>query len=335
MKQIVYLAELGRRLKSSSELQERIKIAEEKNPWFVESFANHAFNSIIHEMLSEKNLEEWLRNYPLKQVSNKTIGLIFAGNIPLVGFHDFLCCYTAGFKMKIKLSSKDDALFPFVFNTLCEIDTKLINKVEIVDKFKDFDAVIATGSNNTNRYFEYYFRDYPKILRKNRNSVAVLKGEETEEELDQLADDVFLYFGFGCRNVSKLYIPVGYDTTRLFHHFEKKYKWLHGHTKYMHNYDYNRAILLLNKTPHYANEFVMLVENASIPSPISSLYYEFWHDKNVLNTHLQQNAEKIQCVVSKTTLTGITSVKFGESQQPKLGDYADGKDTLKFLLKLY
>ena len=333
-KRIEYLVELGKRIGTSEELQESVISAGHKNAWFTMEFVQYALDAIAHEMLSENKLNQWLAKYDMREV-NKTVGLIFAGNIPLVGFHDFLCCYVAGCEMKIKLSLKDDTLFSEVMNILFEIDPTAKEKIEIIDTLKDFDAVIATGSDNTNRNFEYYFRKYPKILRKSRNAIAILTGDETTNDLELLADDIFLYFGFGCRNVSKIYVPVGYDITKLFPHFEK-YKWLHQHGKYMNNYDYNRTLLLLNKTPHLANEYIALVENESIPSPISTLHYQFWHDENVLNTFLKKNAERIQCVVSGEPERWklASSVKFGQSQHPELWDYADGVDTLAFLLGL-
>jgi hypothetical protein len=333
-KAIQNLSELGKRLKESEEVKDNIELAAGKNPWFTEQFVQHALDAVVNEMLNKQKLKEWLTRYELKPV-NKTIGLIFAGNLPLVGFHDFLCCYVAGCKMKIKLSSKDDSLFPFIIRMLSSIDSELVNRIEFVETLKDYDAVIATGSNNTHRYFEYYFRNHPKILRKNRNSVAILTADETKDDLEKLADDIFLYFGFGCRNVSKLYVPVDYDFAKLFPHFEK-YKWLHQHTKYMNNYDYNRTILLLNKTPHLSNDFVMIRENVSIPSPISVLHYEYWHDEKILNSHLKQQHEKIQCVVSNhpEQWNFSSSFQFGEAQHPALWDYADGIDTLNFLLSL-
>jgi hypothetical protein len=334
MKQIEYLSELAKRLKSASETQDKLYAAESKNPWFVQRFVKHAFDAIVNEMLDEKKLTAWLKDYKMHPV-NKTIGLIFAGNVPLVGFHDFLCCYAAGAKMKIKLSSSDDVLFPYIVKTLSDIDPWVKENIEFVETLKDFDAVIATGSNNTNRYFEYYFRSYPKILRKNRNSVAILTGDEPPENLEKLADDIFLYFGFGCRNVSKLYIPTGYDITQIFPHFERNYKWLHEHNKYMNNYDYNRTLLMLNKTSHLSNEFIMLVENPSIASSIATLNYETWHDEQALATHLKHNADKIQCIATKDPARwNFPSVPFGQTQQPTLSDYADGVDTMKFLLSL-
>lgn len=332
---IKYLAELGNRLSTSEELEEVIERAACKNPWFAAPFVRQSFDAIIADMLNEQKLNEWLKPYSIKPV-NQCIGLIFAGNVPLVGLHDFICCYLTECSMKIKQSSKDDDLFPFVLQMLTSIDNSLNGQVEITEQLKNFNAVIATGSDNTNRYFEYYFRHHPHILRKNRNSVAILSGEETEEELVKLADDIFLYFGFGCRNVSKLYLPLGYDITRLFPAFERNYKWLHEHNKYMSNYDYNRTLLMLNKTPHLANEFVMITENKSISSSIGCLNYEYWHDDYVLKTQLQIHADKIQCVVAAEPdrWAGSPVVSFGEAQHPQLNNYADGKDTIAFLLSL-
>jgi hypothetical protein len=331
---IAHLVALGQSLKTSEVLANKIQWAETRNRWFTAEFVQQAVTAIATEMLAEQKLNEWLSAYEVI-TKDKTIGLTFAGNVPLVGFHDFLCCYIAGCRMKIKLSSKDDDLFVTVVGLLQEIDTKLKDKVELVEKLKDYDAIIATGSDNTNRYFEYYFRDYPKILRANRNSIAVLTGNESPEQLQQLADDIFLYFGFGCRNVSKLYVPVGYNFEQLFPAFEK-YAWLHQHTKYMNNYDYNRTLLLMNKTPHFSDDKVMVVEDARIASPIATLHYEYWHDENLLATKLKQNADKIQCVVSATPgkWGAVSEAMFGNAQHPVINDYADGVDTLAFLLAL-
>lgn len=328
------LVELGKRLQNAPQLEELMFRAEAKNPWFAKEFVEYAFNAISKDMLQRDALEQWLNSYPMKQV-DKTIGLIFAGNVPLVGFHDFICCYLSGCRIKIKVSSKDDLLFPAVLRMLQEIDPQLSERVELVEQLKDYEAVIATGSDNTNRYFEYYFRHVPKLLRRSRNSIAILTGDETPEQLQALADDIFLYFGFGCRNVSKLYVPVGYDFTGFFPQMSK-YAWLHNHNKYMNNYDYNRTVMLLNKTPHLANEFVMIVENQVIPSAIATLNYEHWHDENVVNTQLKLNADKIQCVVSghPDLWEAPSSTYFGVAQHPQLNDYADGIDTMKFLLEL-
>lgn len=332
------LVSLGEKLKNNPVLEEQVQLVYQKNNWFTPEFTHYAINSIIQHYLQADALNHWLGKYNIKPeaAKNKTIGLIFAGNVPLVGFHDFICAYLAGFKIKVKLSSKDADLFPFILQLLYEIDPAAKERISLVEKLADYDAVIATGSSNTNRYFEFYFKDYPRILRKSRNSVAILTGNETPEQLLGLADDIFLYFGFGCRNVSKLYIPIDYDITQLFIHFDK-YKWLHNHTKYMNNYDYNRTILLLNKTPHFSNDYIMLMENASIPSPISTTYFSYYHDINVLRTHLKDEAEKIQCIVGNEALLSelhLPLVPFGTSQKPSLTDYADGVDTMAFLQSL-
>jgi hypothetical protein len=331
---IANLVALGQSLKTSETLANKIQWAEARNPWFTAEFAQQAVTAIANEMLTEEKLNRWLSAYPVRTIG-KTVGLIFAGNVPLVGFHDFLCGYVAGCPVKIKLSSKDDDLFPTVLALLAEIDKWVKDKVELTNTLKDFDAVIATGSNNTNRYFEYYFRNYPKILRANRNSVAILTGNESKEELEKLADDIFLYFGFGCRNVSKLYVPVGYDLGSLFPAFEK-YAWLHQHTKYMNNYDYHRTLLLMNKTPHLSDDKVMLVEDTRIASPIATLHYEYWHDEKVLASKLKHDTEKIQCVVSGTPgrWGAVSEAAFGNAQHPALNDYADGVDTIQFILSL-
>ncbi len=333
-KELDYLVQLGNRLSDPVISEVKIQQASQKNSWFIPDFTRTALHAIGEEMLEEQKLNEWLQKYSVTP-RNKTIGLIFAGNIPLVGFHDFLCCYLSGCKMKIKLSSKDEVLFPFLLQLLQDIDPAINERIELVEKLQDYDAVIATGSNNTNRYFEYYFKNYPKILRANRNSVAILTGQESDEELQLLADDIFLYFGFGCRNVSKLYVPVGYDLSMLFPRFEK-YKWLHGHSKYRNNYDYNRTLLLMNQTPHLANEFLMLTESEQIPSAIGTLNYQYWHDERILMSQLKQHKESLQCIVSSQPhhWGGLSEASFGRAQHPALNDYADGIDTLAFLLSL-
>lgn len=268
MPYIAHLAHLREKLISDEQFMAAVKNAAHQNPWFTENFVRESIQAISEYMLNESALRQWLNNYQIRNV-NKTIGLIFAGQLYLLlAFTISFCCYVTGCNMKIKLSSKDEKLFPEVLRLLSSIDESLHERVELVEKLEHFDAVIATGSDNTHQYFEYYFRNHPNILRKNRNSVAVLSGDETDAELKNLAHDVFLYFGFGCRNVSKIYVPVGFDITRLFPLFES-YSWLHHHTRYMNNYDYQRTLLLMNKTPHLANEFVMILENESISSPIA------------------------------------------------------------------
>lgn len=333
-RRIGYLVALADKMQDSEILEAVIQRTASLHPFFTIDFIHTAISAIREQMLDEQKLTAWLSPYDLPdQDSTTRIGIIMAGNIPLVGFHDFLCVYLAGHPMQIKLSGKDDLLFPVVFDMLCKIDTALPARAQIVNKLQDYDAVIATGSSNSYRYFEYYFRDKPKILRKNRNSVAVLTGTETDGDLLALADDIFMYFGFGCRNVSKLYVPEGYDITRVFPHFDK-YQWMFQHSKYMNNYDYNRTILLLNNTPHLANEIVMIQEQTAIASPVSMLYYERYTDPDRLREELALHIGEIQCVVGGDEvrqMLNLDVVAFGASQKPSLVDYADGVDILTFL----
>ena len=331
---IDHLTALADKMEDSEILEAVIARTASSNPFFTVDFIHTAIRAISTEMLDEQKMNTWLSSYHLPAMDPAPrIGIIMAGNIPLVGFQDFLCVYIMGNPMQIKLSGKDDLLFTVVFDLLCRIDTQLPARAQIVDKLQDYDAVIATGSNNSYRYFDYYFRDKPKVLRKSRNSIAILSGSETDIDLAALADDIFMYFGFGCRNVSKLYVPADYDITKLFPHFEK-YKWMFNHNKYMNNYDYNRAILLLNNTPHLANEIVMIQENKAIASPVSMLYYERYTDATRLKGEISDHAGEIQCVVAGDEIKRMLKldvVAFGASQKPSLVDYADGVDILTFL----
>jgi hypothetical protein len=255
-----------------------------------------------------------------------------AGNIPLVGFHDFLSVLISGNKALVKLSSNDTILLPYLTKVLFSIEPEFEDLIEFTDeKFIDFDGVIATGSNNTARYFEYYFGKYPNIIRKNRNSVAVLTGNESTEQLELLANDIFRYFGLGCRNVSKIYIPEDYNFDPF---FKAMYSWRHviNQNKYMNNYDYNKAVYLMSNIPLLDNEFMLLKEDKSLSSPISILYYEYYSSMEELTSLIEVSREQIQCVVSECGMPG--EVPFGTTQSPSLWDYADGVDTMEFLLNL-
>ncbi len=333
------LVQLGKALRTDEQFQTACETAHINNPFFTKEFVERAVNAICDEMLNEEKLKSFANLYPALSENRpvKTVGIIMAGNLPLVGFHDFLCVYLSGNKASIKLSSKDDKLFVALLNVLEKIDTSLREKVKLIERLENFDAVIATGSNNSNRYFEFYFRDYPKILRKNRSSIAVLSGEETREELESLADDIFLYFGLGCRSVSKLFVPKDYDLTQLFPHFSK-YNWLHEHSKYMNNYDYYRSILLLNRTSHLADEKLMIEESEKISSPISVVYAERYDKVADLKNRIESFNEQLQCVTMHEKMAKKLDfsafIKFGQTQNPALNDYADGVDTMDFLLKL-
>jgi hypothetical protein len=308
--------------------------AETLNPWFTQANLRHAMHAICH-LLSKQNISTWLSKYPDIETERSpcNVAVIMAGNIPLVGFHDMLCVLLSGHCFIGKLSSKDEVLPEYIGKLLIAIQPEFKNMISFEKgQLRDFDAVIATGSNNSARYFDYYFKNYPNIIRKNRNSVAVLTGQETTSQLDRLAQDVLLYFGLGCRNVSKIYVPDEYDFTVLFETFEK-YNDLSLHNKYMNNYQYHKAIFLLNMTPHKDNGFLIVKEDESIASPVGSLFYQYYNSKEQLEKHLQDNEQAIQCIV--TDDPGFTdAVSFGQSQWPQPWDYADNIDTIQFLKNL-
>ena len=313
-------------------LNETINRSKHYNGWFNREnivFSVHQWASA----LKEDQLSEWFRNYDFENVTDpKTIGIVMAGNIPLVGFHDLLCVLITGNKALIRQSSNDQQLLPVRTEILIKIDDRYADRIQFVkDQLKGFDAVIATGSNNTARYFEYYFRNKPSIIRKNRNSIAVITGKESSEDLQKLAEDIFRYYGLGCRNVSKLYVPENYDFDQF---FQAIYEWnpIINQDKYANNYDYNKAVYLMSEFKILDNGFLVLKNDPNFGSPIASLFYEYYDDEKGLEKHLQENEEKIQCIVSSEPTGG--QVKFGETQKPKLWDYADNVDTVAFLLQL-
>lgn len=299
-----------------------------ENGWFIPGFVDTAVKNIALSFLQKEQLEKWVDAYqlPAENTAPRTIGIIMAGNIPLVGFHDFLCVFISGHKAVIKPSSKDQVLIKHLVEKMADWDHQVSNLVEFSEMLKGCDAYIATGSNNSSRYFDYYFAKYPHIIRRNRTSVAVLTGNETKQELEKLADDVHLYFGLGCRNVTKLFVPEGYDFVPLLEAF-KKYNYLTDQHKYKNNYDYNLALHLLNKKYYMTNGSILLIEDTAIFSPISQLNYEFYSGNDDLSAKLPA-AQDLQCIAGK----GFTP--FGEGQCPSISDYADGVDTLKFLVAL-
>lgn len=304
------------------------------NRWFIPEFTKEALKK-IGGMLEKKQLEKWLSSYPdLPKIAGvKTVGLVLAGNLPLVGFHDFLSVLASGHQVLVKLSSEDKLLLPFLKERLIKYDDDLRNHIRFTDdKLTDFDAVIATGSNNTARYFEYYFGKYPHIIRKNRNGTAVLTGEETESDLLHFAEDVFLYFGKGCRSVSKLFVPEDYDFSSMFKAFEA-YKFVRNTSKYINNYDYYRSIYLINKVDHLDNGFIMITESDEFASPPSVLYFERYKKIEEVKQKLINNQDKIQTVVSiSEDVEG--AIAPGTAQGPALWDYADGVDTMSFLSEI-
>lgn len=320
-------AQLGEYILSdSAEWQEAKRKASLTNPWFTPEFIDLAEGNITKNFLDKEKLRSWTSSYKLGSVHPKKIGIVMAGNIPLVGFHDLLSVFISGNKPIIKASSKDEILIRHLVHKLIEWNKELNELIVFQEMLKGCDAYIATGSNNSARYFEYYFKKYPHIIRRNRTSVAILNGNETAKELEELADDVHLYFGMGCRNVTKIFIPKDYDFIPLLTAF-KKYDHFKDHHKYRNNYDYNLALHILNGKFYMANESIILLESPSIFSPISQLNYEFYTDKNSIEESLR-TMDDLQCAV------GHDHIPFGQAQLPSLTDYADGIDTINFLIKL-
>ncbi len=260
----------------------------------------------------------------------KRVGLILAGNIPLVGLHDLICVLVSGHKAVLKPASDDTLLMRWVVSLLQECNPDWAEQIEFTEKMTGIDAIIATGSNNSSRYFEYYFKDKPHIIRKNRNSVAVITGQESDEGLLELGKDVFDYFGLGCRNVSKVYLPVGFDPTRLLQVWEPYRANLLSHSRYFNNFEYHLALLMVNRVKHFTNNALILLESDQISSPVSMLHYQFYANTNILEEEIARQIDQIQCIVSEDgAFQG--SLPFGESQKPALWDYADGIDSLAFL----
>ncbi len=310
------------------EMNECIQKLHFYNGWFTEESVRKSIKG-IRSWLTEKELNRFCANYKIKEESNKTIAIIAAGNIPLVGFHDILCSLLAGHHVVIKLSSDDNKLLPLILKYLVHIEPEFYSRIRISDgKLNDYHAVIATGSDNTNRYFETYFSKYPHIFRGNRTSVAVLDGSETAEELKLLGYDIFDFYGLGCRNISKVLIPKGYDINKLFGALYD-FKEIVNHNKYGNNYDYNKAILLLDQVPDLLeNGFLILQKTKELHSPLAVLYYDEYENKEEVEAFLKLHESKIQCKVGKGYLD------FGKAQQPTIDDFADNVDTMAFLVKL-
>ncbi|WP_316832136.1 acyl-CoA reductase [Pedobacter aquatilis] len=330
-KVIIAFKKLGQKLSNPTDiLGNAIYGAESSNAWFTIDNINKAVIS-FSDMLNPGDIETWFQSVKFNS-SPKKVGLILAGNIPLVGLHDVLSVLATGNTALIKLSSSDDKLIKAVLSELITIEAGFENRIVYVERLKDFDAVIATGSNNSSRYFDYYFSKVPNIIRKNRNSVAVLDGSESADDLKNLGADVFDYFGLGCRNVSKIYFPKGYDIGKFYGGIES-YHPLINHFKYQNNYDYNKSIYLVNAVKHFDNGFLLIKEDENIASLLAVLFFEEYTDISAIEEKLKSKEEQIQCVVSNIPLK-MKTFKFGESQHPKLWDYADNVNTIEFLNSL-
>ena len=321
-------SQLGDFLKQTSDLEfaQKLKEAEIKNHWFTLANQKKALKTWTNHLTIE-TLKAWLTPYDLKEQNTpKNVLVIMAGNIPLVGFNDFISVLITGNNAIVKMSSDDNVLLAFIAKKLIAICPEFEERVQFIEEIKDkkLDAVIATGSNTSAKYFDYYFKNTKKIIRKNRNSVSILDGTESKAELELLAKDVFTYFGLGCRNVSKVFLPKNYDLDQLFKAFYS-FRDIIEHKKYANNYDYHKAIFLMGDYQITDNGFFLLKEDESLQSPLAMLYYEYYSNKEEVENFIAENKQKLQCVVSKN------HIAFGETQNPNLWDYADGKDTIEFL----
>lgn len=319
-------------LKDPNEFGEAIFQSSLHNKWFDIDHLHYALRSIAKHFLSKELLQSWVKPYNIGEGSApRKVGIIMAGNVPLAGFHDLLCTWMAGNIALIKLSHKDRILLPALLDKLCELEPGFRSTFQYVEMLKEFDAAIATGGNSSAAHFEYYLKKYPHIIRKNRNSVAVLTGDETPEQLNALGNDIFLYFGLGCRSVSKLYVPQGYYFNGLFEALYPHHE-IFQHAGYGHNYDYVLTVYLMNKVQYYSSGFLLLSEDKRLYSPISSLHFEYYDTLENVQALIESQKDDIQCVVANCGIPG--EIPFGTSQEPKLDDYADGVDTLQWQMGL-
>jgi hypothetical protein len=326
---IELLEQLGKYILSNDENWQSIKErASRENAWFTPDFVEISSQNIAQQFLNKCSLEDWINKYDFNQqnYAPKNVGVVMAGNIPLVGFHDFLCVFISGHNITIKPSSKDEILIKHLVEQMYQWNSATKSIIHFAEQLKACDAYIATGSNNSSRYFDYYFGKYPNIIRRNRTSIAILGGTETNEELELLADDIQLYFGLGCRNVTKLFVPEGYDFIPLLEALKKYDHYFEFH-KYKHNYDYHLALLMMSNKFYMTNGSIILSENEALFSPISQVNYSYYDNHQQLLESLNTNND-VQCIVGKHGLP------FGKAQQPTLTDYADGVDTMEFLKKL-
>ncbi len=331
-------SELGERIREvlsgknrllSAEAGKIITAQQDKNEWFTPENVRLSLEAIADELTPE-NLGSWFAGYPGLQTVREpiTVGVVMAGNIPLAGFHDFLCVLISGNTVVARTSSKDPDVMLWISDILVSVEPKFRERIIFRnDSLRDFDAVIATGSDNTSRYFEYYFGRYPNIIRRNRNSVAILDGNEAESELEAMGEDIFSYFGLGCRNISKIYVPADYDLNQLSHHW-KAFSNIACHKKYANNYDFNKAVFIVNREPFTDTGFLLFRESRALSSPVSVLFFERYGTREEVIRHIEGQRDKIQCI----TGTGFTA--HGKAQRPHLWDYADGTDTIDFLLKI-
>jgi hypothetical protein len=328
-KPFVLLGDYLRHPDHQAELDEWAYRAHLANNWFTPDNVRLSLRAIADEYLTETALSQWEEQYPEPAASRK-VGVVMAGNIPAVGFHDAMAVLISGHTLLAKLSTDDTVLMQKLLGTLCAIEPAFNGYVVFADRLNDADAYIATGSDNSSRYFEYYFAKKPNIIRRNRVAVGVLTGQETTEELAALGEDILRFYGLGCRNVAKLFVPVGYDFTPFYEAIQPFDHHNRNHHRFFNNYEYNKSILLVNREPHLDNGFLILTENKALVSPLSVVNYESYQDLDEVRQRLAEEQDKIQCVVGRASL-GFANVPLGKAQQPALCDYADGVDTMAFL----
>ncbi|NNE26965.1 MAG: acyl-CoA reductase [Saprospiraceae bacterium] len=332
---IELMSKLGDLLsKGDDELDVTISKAALHNPWFTQASVRHAIDAVCKNFLEKEALKAWSDNYNISDKYKKNVGLILAGNIPMVGFHDLLSVFISGHVAKVKLSSKDEVMMQFIISQLKRLDARSNSYFEVVDRLNDIDAMIATGSNSTGNYFSKYFGHLPNIIRRNRHAVAVVPNSISKEALSNLGKDIFTYFGLGCRNVSKLYLEDGFEIQRFFDAIVS-YGDVIYHNKYKNNYDYSNALYLLNQIEFLTNNFLIVRESRDITSRIASVHYEYFTDLNQLESDLVANKDAIQCVVSQRAIGNLNCVNYGEAQSPSLTQYADGVDIMQFLTELH
>jgi len=311
-----------------AQIQSSVEKAALKNRWFV-ARSSQKMLSEIAAWLQKDELESWLDQYELADSSTKTVAVIGAGNIPMVAFHDVLCVLASGANLAFKASSEDEVLMKMLIDLLIEIEPKFADKIAMVENLRNlkFDAIIATGSNNSSRYFEHYFSKYPHIIRKNRNGIAVLNGEETKEEIELLGEDIFSYYGLGCRSISKLHVPKGYDFDKFYKHLFD-FKWVMDNKAYYDNYEYNKTVYLLNNEKLLDNGFLLLKEDGGISSPVGVMFWEPYDSADDLKQKIKKYEADTQCVI------GSDYASFGSGQEPSVNDYADNVDAMTFLSNL-
>lgn len=320
------------RKKVNPDLEKLINSTAASNPWFRKEDILFALNNLAERYLEPQKLKQWTNSYDLGSIETKTVGLIMAGNLPLVGWHDIQSVLISGHKAQIKLSHRDNILIPFLLNEFAEFAPEVKSKFEIVERLKTYDAVIATGSTNTNRYFEQYFSQVPHLFRGTKNGLAVINGNETAEDLKKLGQDVFRYYGLGCRSVSKLLVPKGYSFTPIFEAFND-FDYLKNDSRYFHNFEYSLSLLILNGDDFFHSEFLAIKRDQKLGSSVGCLNFESYEGQEELEKIIKRDAEGIQCLVSNKQWVK-DSLDFGETQFPELWNYADGIDSMKFLERL-